>query len=52
VNLVALSEKKIGEIGTVLAGDPSDEGFFHRVMMGGEFKRGLRERLVGRQGDP
>jgi hypothetical protein len=29
VDFVAFLEKKLGKIGTVLAGDAGDEGFFH-----------------------
>src|SRR5438477_11838567 len=29
VDLVAFSEQKFGEVGTVLAGDAGNEGFFH-----------------------
>lgn len=35
VDLVSLGEEQFGEIGAVLAGDASDEGFFHnfRVLL-------------------
>jgi hypothetical protein len=29
VDFVAFLEKKLGEVGTVLAGDAGDKGFFH-----------------------
>jgi hypothetical protein len=32
VDLVAFGEKKLGEIGTVLSGDPGDQGLGHRVL--------------------
>ena len=47
MNLVAFSEKQIGEIGTVLAGDPSDEGFFHRVMMAENLSGDCENGLLG-----
>jgi hypothetical protein len=37
VDLVALVEQKLGEIGAVLAGDSGDQSLFHGV----EFIRGL-----------
>jgi hypothetical protein len=30
VDLVAFVQKEVGEVGSVLAGDASDECFFHR----------------------
>jgi hypothetical protein len=39
VDLIALLEEKLGEIGTVLTGDPGDQSSFHVVATSRAFAR-------------